>query len=144
MFKNIILNIHNTLPSPSSAGRAGLGQRELHPDQEDQRGGKSVWTVFSLSLYFQKAVQMQNLPLDDVWFFVQVAELYEDLRTRVAQFNMKVSDDAASPDYSTANRERFILQARDGFYFSSVPVSLWIYPELIFFQLYYYLVSSSL
>lgn len=45
-------------------------------------------------------------------FHVQVAELYEDLKNRVSQFNMKVPEDTQSLDYTSANREKFILQVR--------------------------------
>ncbi|XP_051801542.1 ATP-dependent RNA helicase TDRD9 [Acanthochromis polyacanthus] len=40
----------------------------------------------------------------------EVAELYEDLKKRVSQFNMHVSEDIQSSDYSTAHKQRFILQ----------------------------------
>lgn len=62
---------------------------------------------------------MQNLQFKVVRFVVQVAELYEDLKCRVAQFNMKVPEDTASLDYTSANRERFILQVSGwlSFYF---------------------------
>lgn len=62
---------------------------------------------------------MSNLQFEVVRFLVQVAELYEDLKSRVTQFNMKVSEDTASLDYTSANRERFILQVGDRFPSSS-------------------------
>lgn len=43
---------------------------------------------------------------------VQVAELYEDLKTRVSQFNMKVPDDAQPLDYTSKHRLKFIIQVR--------------------------------
>uniref|UniRef100_A0AAQ5X687 ATP-dependent RNA helicase TDRD9 n=1 Tax=Amphiprion ocellaris TaxID=80972 RepID=A0AAQ5X687_AMPOC len=39
-----------------------------------------------------------------------VAELYEDLKKRVSQFNMHVSEDSQSSDYSSTHKQRFILQ----------------------------------
>lgn len=79
---------------------------------------------------------MPNLQFEVSWFLVQVAELYEDLKCRVAQFNMKVPEDTASVDYTSANRERFILQVGDCFSFSFQ----WLYTEQIqsFFQLYHH------
>ena len=40
---------------------------------------------------------------------VQVAELYEDLKKRVSQFNMNVAD-TQSFDYTSTHRQKFILQ----------------------------------
>uniref|UniRef100_A0AAQ5XR48 ATP-dependent RNA helicase TDRD9 n=1 Tax=Amphiprion ocellaris TaxID=80972 RepID=A0AAQ5XR48_AMPOC len=40
----------------------------------------------------------------------EVAELYEDLKKRVSQFNMHVSEDSQSSDYSSTHKQRFILQ----------------------------------
>uniref|UniRef100_A0A3Q1C9R2 ATP-dependent RNA helicase TDRD9 n=1 Tax=Amphiprion ocellaris TaxID=80972 RepID=A0A3Q1C9R2_AMPOC len=43
-------------------------------------------------------------------YFLKVAELYEDLKKRVSQFNMHVSEDSQSSDYSSTHKQRFILQ----------------------------------
>ncbi|XP_069571059.1 ATP-dependent RNA helicase TDRD9 [Brachyistius frenatus] len=40
----------------------------------------------------------------------EVAEMYEDLKKRVSQFNMHVSVDDQSSDYTSANRQKFIIQ----------------------------------
>uniref|UniRef100_A0A672ZP50 ATP-dependent RNA helicase TDRD9 n=1 Tax=Sphaeramia orbicularis TaxID=375764 RepID=A0A672ZP50_9TELE len=40
----------------------------------------------------------------------EVAELYEDLKKRVAQFNMLVPDDTQPSDYTSVHRQKFILQ----------------------------------
>ncbi|KAM3595501.1 uncharacterized protein V6R79_024411 [Siganus canaliculatus] len=40
----------------------------------------------------------------------EVAELYEDLKRRVSQFNMHVTEKAQPLDYTSANRQNFILQ----------------------------------
>ncbi|KAM9341283.1 ATP-dependent RNA helicase TDRD9 [Symphorus nematophorus] len=40
----------------------------------------------------------------------EVAELYEDLKNRVSQFNMHVTENTQLSDYTSANRQRFILQ----------------------------------
>ncbi|XP_019940808.2 ATP-dependent RNA helicase TDRD9 isoform X2 [Paralichthys olivaceus] len=40
----------------------------------------------------------------------EVAELYEDLRKRVSQFNMHVQDSSQPADYTSTHRLRFILQ----------------------------------
>ncbi|XP_014832185.1 PREDICTED: putative ATP-dependent RNA helicase TDRD9 [Poecilia mexicana] len=40
----------------------------------------------------------------------EVAELYEDLKKRVSQFNMHVLEDSPSPDNTSINRQKFILQ----------------------------------
>lgn len=43
---------------------------------------------------------------------VQVAELYEDLKKRVSQFNMHVPEDGQTLDYTSTHRMMFILQVR--------------------------------
>lgn len=43
---------------------------------------------------------------------VQVAELYEELKKRVSQFNMKVPEDVQTLDYTSTHRLKFILQVR--------------------------------
>ncbi|KAG7511385.1 ATP-dependent RNA helicase TDRD9 [Solea senegalensis] len=40
----------------------------------------------------------------------EVADLYEDLKKRVSQFNMHVPDGSQRSDYTSANRQKFILQ----------------------------------
>ncbi|KAF1374862.1 hypothetical protein PFLUV_G00233470 [Perca fluviatilis] len=40
----------------------------------------------------------------------EVAELYEDLKKRVSQFNMHVPESAQPSDYTSAHRQKFILQ----------------------------------
>ncbi|XP_078132966.1 ATP-dependent RNA helicase TDRD9 isoform X2 [Sander vitreus] len=40
----------------------------------------------------------------------EVAELYEDLKKRVSQFNMRVPESAQPSDYTSAHRQKFILQ----------------------------------
>ncbi|CAL8272859.1 unnamed protein product [Merluccius merluccius] len=40
----------------------------------------------------------------------EVAELYEDLKKRVSQFNMHVSESPPSMDYTSIHRQKFILQ----------------------------------
>ncbi|KAM6912257.1 ATP-dependent RNA helicase TDRD9 [Xenentodon cancila] len=40
----------------------------------------------------------------------EVAELYEDLKKRVSQFNMYVTEDTQSSDYFTTHKQTFILQ----------------------------------
>uniref|UniRef100_A0A8D0CSS4 ATP-dependent RNA helicase TDRD9 n=1 Tax=Sander lucioperca TaxID=283035 RepID=A0A8D0CSS4_SANLU len=40
----------------------------------------------------------------------EVAELYEDLKNRVSQFNMRVPESAQPSDYTSAHRQKFILQ----------------------------------
>ncbi|XP_029316166.1 LOW QUALITY PROTEIN: ATP-dependent RNA helicase TDRD9 [Cottoperca gobio] len=40
----------------------------------------------------------------------EVAELYEDLKKRVSQFNMHVQESTQPLDYTSAHRQRFILQ----------------------------------
>uniref|UniRef100_A0A3P9J325 RNA helicase n=1 Tax=Oryzias latipes TaxID=8090 RepID=A0A3P9J325_ORYLA len=40
----------------------------------------------------------------------EVAELYEELKTRVSQFNMHVTEDTQLPDYTSIHKQRFILQ----------------------------------
>uniref|UniRef100_A0A3P8UNC6 ATP-dependent RNA helicase TDRD9 n=1 Tax=Cynoglossus semilaevis TaxID=244447 RepID=A0A3P8UNC6_CYNSE len=40
----------------------------------------------------------------------EVAELYEDLKKRVAQFNMLVPEDSQPSDYTSTHRQKFILQ----------------------------------
>uniref|UniRef100_A0A3B5A8K9 RNA helicase n=1 Tax=Stegastes partitus TaxID=144197 RepID=A0A3B5A8K9_9TELE len=43
-------------------------------------------------------------------FLKSVAELYEDLKKRVAQFRMHVPQDTQSSDYSSTHKQKFILQ----------------------------------
>uniref|UniRef100_A0A3P9PLI0 RNA helicase n=1 Tax=Poecilia reticulata TaxID=8081 RepID=A0A3P9PLI0_POERE len=45
-----------------------------------------------------------------IYSVLQVAELYEDLKKRVSQFNMHVLEDSPSPDNTSINRQKFILQ----------------------------------
>ncbi|XP_030628475.1 ATP-dependent RNA helicase TDRD9 [Chanos chanos] len=40
----------------------------------------------------------------------EVAELFEDLKKRVSQFNMEVSESSTPVDYTSVNKQRFILQ----------------------------------
>ncbi|XP_070776590.1 ATP-dependent RNA helicase TDRD9 [Enoplosus armatus] len=40
----------------------------------------------------------------------EVAELYEDLKKRVSQFNMHVPEDTQPSDYTSTHRQKFILQ----------------------------------
>ncbi|XP_054909205.1 ATP-dependent RNA helicase TDRD9 [Poeciliopsis prolifica] len=40
----------------------------------------------------------------------EVAELYEDLKKRMTQFNMHVPEDSPTPDNTSINRQKFILQ----------------------------------
>ncbi|XP_061600189.1 ATP-dependent RNA helicase TDRD9 [Cololabis saira] len=40
----------------------------------------------------------------------EVAQLYEDLKKRVSQFNMHVAEDSQSSDHSTTHKQKFILQ----------------------------------
>ncbi|XP_041810147.1 ATP-dependent RNA helicase TDRD9 [Chelmon rostratus] len=40
----------------------------------------------------------------------EVAELYEDLKNRVSQFNMFVSENTEPSDYTSSHRQKFILQ----------------------------------
>uniref|UniRef100_A0A3Q3A8T5 ATP-dependent RNA helicase TDRD9 n=1 Tax=Kryptolebias marmoratus TaxID=37003 RepID=A0A3Q3A8T5_KRYMA len=40
----------------------------------------------------------------------EVAELYEDLKKRVSQFNMHISEEAQSSDYTSTHKQKFILQ----------------------------------
>uniref|UniRef100_A0A4W6FK58 ATP-dependent RNA helicase TDRD9 n=1 Tax=Lates calcarifer TaxID=8187 RepID=A0A4W6FK58_LATCA len=42
----------------------------------------------------------------------EVAELYEDLKKRVSQFNMQVPDNIQPFDYTSAHKQKFILQVR--------------------------------
>lgn len=53
---------------------------------------------------------MWLLSLSQLYFIIQVAELYEDLKKRVAQFNMPVPDDTQPSDYTHVHRQKFILQ----------------------------------
>lgn len=41
---------------------------------------------------------------------MQVAELFEDLKTRVSLFNMHVTGKSPSKDYGSVNKQTFILQ----------------------------------
>jgi hypothetical protein len=41
---------------------------------------------------------------------LQVTELYEDLRKRVAHFNMIVPESPPPTDYTSTNRQNFIIQ----------------------------------
>lgn len=47
-----------------------------------------------------------------MYLVVQVAELYEELKNRVSQFNMKVPEDVQTLDYTSTHRLKFILQVR--------------------------------
>lgn len=40
----------------------------------------------------------------------QVAELYEELKKRVSQFNMNVAEESQFSDYTSAHKQAFILQ----------------------------------
>lgn len=50
------------------------------------------WTITILDLYFK------------------VAELYDELKRRVSQFNMHVTEDTQPSDYTSTHKQRFILQ----------------------------------
>lgn len=43
---------------------------------------------------------------------MQVADLYEDLKKRVSQFNMHVEENPQPLDYTSTHRQKFILQVR--------------------------------
>ncbi|CAB1330971.1 unnamed protein product [Coregonus sp. 'balchen'] len=96
-YKSKLLFAHGVPRQP------GVGQGELHLDQEDQRG---IETSISRNTHQVTQIPDLTLPLCDP----QVAELYEDLKERVSQFNMHVIENPAPMDYSSLHKQRFIQQ----------------------------------
>ncbi|XP_061700234.1 ATP-dependent RNA helicase TDRD9 isoform X2 [Syngnathoides biaculeatus] len=75
--------------------------------------------TFKSWLSFKKQGQLRNLKDELEWGkqnFIQikriqeVAELYEDLKKRVKQFNMCVTENSQPPDYTSTHKQKFILQ----------------------------------
>lgn len=96
-----------------ASGWVGVGQRELHPDQTDTRGYKSLFNTHTHSE--NTCRYMCLIIIFAVCVCVlQVAELFEDLKSRVSQFNMHISETSSPSDYTSVHTQKFILQVTHG------------------------------